>query len=72
MQCPYCGQEMSEGKLTTVSQDNLFWLPPEARLPHFVTIQGVEKRGGVSLGGGPWIVAAWRCQACKKLILDCE
>lgn len=73
MQCPYCGQEMSEGEIIGSGQSALIWLPSGAKFPPLVTRQGIEKRGGVWLSGREFVrsaTSAWRCPSCKKLILE--
>lgn len=50
MKCPYCGEEMENGRLATIRDICFLWLPGEQKMPLMAALRNVEKKGGLVLG----------------------
>ena len=48
--CPYCGGEMTAGRIHSDGGRAAWWLPDRAEAGTFVTEKSIEKRGGFLLG----------------------
>lgn len=48
MKCPYCGEDMTAGRILTVRDLNFVWMPNGKKLPAFPYF-GAEKNGGKCL-----------------------
>lgn len=68
MNCPYCGKEMDLGFIQC--RDGVIWTPKKQP----VAALSALGRGAVSLANGAAehsrAVYAYRCQACRKVIVD--
>ena len=50
MNCPYCGKEMKLGRLHSVSEHAVFWLPDHTEYKEWIlTKERIEEHGGVVL-----------------------
>lgn len=50
MKCPYCGEEMENGRIVTVRDICFLWLPEEQKMPFMAVLRNMEKKGGMILG----------------------
>ena len=73
MKCPFCGQEMEQGKLR--SRGGLFFLPEGEGLPKLYTRREMEKHRAVYLP--PYALRWWAdypaaqiCRSCSKIVVD--
>ncbi len=70
MQCPYCGNEMLDGKLLG-DHKALRWQPQDKKM-----LFGLWACGGLTVGSHTPTqraeARAWYCSYCKKLIIDLE
>lgn len=74
--CPYCKGEMIPGRLRADGRNgaDLYWIPEGEDAPLWRTRDKIEKKGGIlfhCLSGSPRL-KAWRCTACKKMIIPYE
>ena len=76
MKCPYCGGEMTAGRLMADGRSgaDLYWMPEGEKAPVFLTREKVEKRRGVVFGllAGSHNLEAHCCADCKKLMVSYE
>jgi len=67
MNCPYCACEMDEGFIQGMSalKTDFGWYPKDAR-----GVFSAEERLTTSKVFGGKKVAAYRCRACRKLVIE--
>lgn len=63
MKCPYCGEEMIPGFIQC--RDGIFWAPRKSLVS---ALSGFQK-GALRLSENSSVVA-YRCDRCKKILLD--
>lgn len=72
MECPYCGKELTEGHIRTAGEV-IKWLPA-GKIGMTTTLRWQVGKNELKLGkynfatGGD--VAAYRCEDCKKIIIE--
>ena len=75
MKCPFCGEEMQQGKLRTRG-DNYF-IPDGCKTPMLYTQKSMDKAGAILIS--PDVLSAnfevnWQtaflCKNCRKAIID--
>lgn len=67
MKCPYCGEEMAEGRVNS-GRDAAFWEPKTKGAREWMTrrlAQRVQLTQGFFNHG-----AAWYCPACGKIVIE--
>ncbi len=67
MNCPKCGKEMEEGRMTA-GQNGIFWIPENKSMTRsfFDSKTVTISERSFSAKGVP----AYICQACRKVIAD--
>ena len=50
MKCPYCGAEMKAGRIQTLKDLSIKWLPEGVKMPKAIFFDTTEKKGGRNLG----------------------
>ena len=75
MKCPFCGEEMSQGKLRTRGEN--YFIPDGCNPPLLYTNKSMEKAGAVLVSPDAFSAvyeanwqAAWKCDNCRKVIID--
>lgn len=63
MKCPYCGEEMVAGFIQC--RDGMFWTPRKSLIASLSRFQ----KGALRLSENSSAVA-YRCDRCKKILLD--
>ena len=65
MQCPYCREEMSAGKMKATSLAYLKWTPDEikSKIKHAFGFESYVFKKGEN-------VKAHKCENCSKIIID--
>ena len=74
MKCPFCGEEMQEGKLR--SRGDNYFVPNGRKTPMLYTPKSIEKAGAILvsapagfLGESEWNTT-YLCPKCRKFIAD--
>lgn len=69
MNCPFCGEEMEEGKVEHIDRGYLRWCPEEIK---YSLVDRLEGKGRVKFEDTfPYSSAhGYYCYKCEKLILD--
>lgn len=66
--CPYCKEEMEQGYIQC--RDGLWWAKKKRPVPALPSMN----KESVKLGTGGFLegdtVEAYRCRACKKILID--
>ena len=80
MNCPFCGNPMEEGNVTTADSIGLLFMPKGMQPERIVnTHKNIEHRGGLVLDG-PYSGGNFRlntteipahvCKSCRKIVMD--
>ncbi len=75
MKCPFCGEEMVEGKLRT--RGDTYFVPEGCKTPLIYTYKNMENAGAVLVSPKAsdamyernW-QTAFKCDNCRKLIVE--
>ena len=78
MNCPVCGKAMQEGKVVYNPIVCLHFLPLVCSFLYVMTVNGIEKQGGIALDGpnnlGPLksdgTLPAYICRECRKIVVE--
>ena len=75
MKCPFCGEEMSHGKLRTRGEN--YFIPDGCKTPLLYTSKSMEKSGAVLVSPDAFSAnyeenwqTAFLCKECRKVIAD--